>query len=188
MRGKGTFVAKSIPVLEQFFIADNLRDIVRNAQKYKVKLVSFKTIKVKDARISSEVKTYLNLSDEDGITRIQRIRRLNSVPIYFTENYLLTDIAKNIARKDLIKIPLLMILENKLGIKITDGQMTIEAIPADPEIAGMLNCLTYDPLILRKIYYRYKNNVPLEIVINFMRAEYFKYKTNIDAKSFSAPG
>lgn len=59
--GKGTFVAKSIPVQKQFTITDNVSDIVRDAQRYRVKLLSLKTIKVKEARIpgtSSRTSTF----------------------------------------------------------------------------------------------------------------------------------
>ena len=182
--GKGTFVAKAIPVSKQFVFTENVRDIVLDAQRYKVKLLSLKTIKVKEARIPRDIQSYFHLSEEDRITRIQRIRTLQSVPIYFTENYVPVPVAEGITEKALSQVPLLMILKNN-GIRISSGEIYIEAVPADPDIADTLKCRTYDPLILRRIYYQYRSTEPLEIVINFMRAEYFRYRTNIDVRSFN---
>jgi len=182
--GKGTFVSEVIPVTKQFIITNSIRDIVLDAQRYEVKLHSFQTIKVKDSRIPRKIQTFFNISNREEVLRIQRLRQLKGVPIYFLENYLPQDIGNRITKKDLQKLPLLKILKDKLGINIGGGDISIEAVAADPDIANILECQTYAPLIFRQIHYRSSSNNPLEIVINFMRAEYFKFQASLDTDGF----
>jgi GntR family transcriptional regulator len=182
--GKGTFVSEVIPVTKQFIFTNSARDIILDVQRYEVKLHSFQTIKVKDSRIPQKIQTFFNLSNLEEVVRIQRLRYLKRVPIYFIENYLPIEIGYQITKKDARRLPLLKILKDKLGINIGGGDLSIEAVAADPDIANILECQTYAPLILRQIHYRSSSNNPLEIVINFMRAEYFKYQTSIDTQGF----
>jgi len=182
--GKGTFVSSVIPVTKQFTITNNVRDIVVDAQRYEVKLHSFQPIQVKDTRIPKEIQSFFGFSNGDEIFRIQRLRLLKGIPIYFLENFLPVDTARHITKKDLHTKPLLQILKERIGLRIGGGDIYIEAVPADPDIADILQCQTYDPLIFRQIYYRYSTNDPFEIVISFMRAEYFKYKGSLKAENF----
>jgi GntR family transcriptional regulator len=181
--GKGTFVADTISVPKQIMFTHMMRDIVLDAERYESKLLGLQTIRAGESRIPKDITSFFNITKDNEIVRIQRLRLLKNVPIYYIENYLPLDIAKNIEKKDLAKLPLMKILREKLGIKVGGGDLYIEAIAAEPDIADVLKCETYTPLIVRRVLYRHESGDSLEFTINFMRAEYFMYKTSVDTKT-----
>jgi GntR family transcriptional regulator len=181
--GKGTFVAEAISVTKQIMFTNKVKDIVQDAERYETKLLGLQTIRVGESRIRKDISAFFNMTKDDEIVRIQRLRLLRDVPIYYIENYLPLDTAKNIEQKDLAKLPLMKIMKEKLGIKVGGGDLYIEAIAAEPDIADVMKCQTYTPLIVRRVLYRHESGNPLEFTINFMRAEYFMYKTSVDTKT-----
>jgi GntR family transcriptional regulator len=181
--GKGTFVAETISVTKQIMFTNKIKDIILDAERYETKLLSLQTIRACESRISKDIKMFFNIAKDDDIVRIQRLRLLKHVPIYYIENYIPLNIAKNIEKNDLAKLPLLKILKEKLGVKIGGGDLYIEAIAAEPDIADVMKCQTYTPLIVRRVLYHHESGYPIDFTINFMRAEYFMYKTTIDTKT-----
>jgi GntR family transcriptional regulator len=183
-RGKGTFVAEKIPVTKQFIVTGDVYDIVFDAARYDVKVLGIDTIKIGETRAAQNIKKFLNLSNEDEITWVRRIRLIKGVPILYLENFIPLSIGKYLTVQDLSERPLLKILKEKAGIKIRRGEMYIEAIRAEVDIARILKCQTFDPLIFMHFYYWFSSDDPFEIANLFMRAEYFKYKVSLDAKGF----
>jgi GntR family transcriptional regulator len=182
--GKGTFVAENIPIKKQFVMTGGVREIVQDAARYQVKALGVEKVKVRETRIARDVKNFLHLNNNDTIGVIRRVRLLDGTPIYFLENFIPIDIANNLTMKDLSTKPLLKILKEKIGLVIGRGEMFLEAVPADDDIAEILEFEPFDPLILMQLYYWFESGAPLEIVNIFMRPDYFKYKVNIDAKGF----
>jgi GntR family transcriptional regulator len=183
-RGKGTFVSETIPVTKQFLITNNIPGIVLDASRYEVKASDIQMVRVKEARIAKQVQTFFRLSDEEEVGWIRRIRLLKGVPIWFLENFLPLGIARSLTQEQLSKKPLLEIIKEKTGLIIGRGEMTLEAVPAEPDIAELLHCQTFDPLIHIQVYYWLSTGEPLETANSFLRAEYFKYKVDIDPKGF----
>jgi len=181
-RGRGTFVSETIPIVKQFTLLGSLPEVVLHAEKYKVKLYGIKEMEVKETRIPRNITEFFGLSKNSRITRIQRLRLLDGVPIYFLENYLSTDIAQQLTSKELSRRTLLSILKEKVGLAIDRGEMYIEAVPADIDVSELLQCQPFDPLILRKVHFWFESGDPFEVVLTFMRPEYFRIKINVDTK------
>ena len=78
--------------------------------------------------------------------------------------------------KELSKRPLLEILKEKIDLTIGKGELYIEAILAEPEVADILKIKIFDPLVLLKLNYWFPSGDPIETVNFFIRADYFKYK------------
>lgn len=180
--GKGTFVGETISVTKQFTFTNQIKDIVEDAQRYETKLVSLQTIRVNKSRIPKEIEMFFNISRDDEIVRIQRMRLLKEVPIYYLENFIPLDIATNIDKEDLIALPFVKILKEMLGITIGSGDLYVEAVVAEPDISNIMKCQISSPLIVRRTLYYDQSSNPINLTINFMRAEYFMYKTKIDVK------
>ena len=89
-----------------------------------------------------------------------------------TDEYTLEDIAE---KKAIIKI-----LQEKMDLKIGRGDMYLEAIPADPDIAKILRCQVFDPLVRAQVFFWFPSDEPFEIVNYFIRADNFKYKIDIE--------
>jgi GntR family transcriptional regulator len=183
-RGKGTFVSEKIPMTKQYIITNGIPDIVLDAARYEVKAFDIQRVRVKETRVSKDVQTFFKLSSEDEIGWIRRIRMLKGIPIWFLENFLPVSIAQYLSKEELSEKPLLKIIKEKNGFAIGRGEMYLEAVPAESDIAKLLHCQTYDPLIHIQVYYWLPSGEPLETSNAFLRADYFKYKVDIDPKGF----
>ncbi len=183
-RSKGTFVSDDIPTTKQIIFSGGVRDIISDSKRYETKPFGIQTMKVGETRAAKRVKDFFNLTKNDEINRIQRLRLLKGMPIYFLENYMPFDIAKHLSVKELSEEPLLELLKKKIGIKIERGEMYIEAIPVGPQIAKILKCQIYDPVVLIQIYYWFPSMKPFQHVDIFIRSDCFKYKIELYAKDF----
>ena len=113
---------------------------------------------------------------------MQRTGLLNGEALYFLENFLPPKIAALITPQELYEKPLLKTLMEKTNIVVGHGEMCIEAAPAEPDIANILNIQTFDPLILRQLSYYLPSGEPFELVFCFMNPDYFKYKMEIKSE------
>ena len=183
-QGRGTFVSESIPVTKQFLITGAIHDVLLDAARYEVKTFEPRVITVGETRVPKVLQTFFKVSNDHQIGWIERIRLLKGVPIYFVENFMSPAIAKYLTKSELSKKPLLKIIKEKSGLSIGRGEMYLEALPAEADIARVLDCQTYDPLIHIQVYYWLSTGEPLETANSYMRADYFKYKTEIDPRGF----
>jgi len=182
--GKGTFVAEEMPLQEQFVVTGNVYKFVRDATRYVVKSLGVERIKIRDTRIPRELSDFLNLPREEEISIVKRVRLLDGEPFFYLENYIPTEVAKHLTSAELAEKPLLTILREKINLVIGRGEMYIEAVPAEPDVAEVLAAQVFEPLILMKTYFWFQSGEPFEIVSSFMRADQFKYKVNLDGLDF----
>jgi GntR family transcriptional regulator len=182
--GRGTFVAEDIPVKKQFVFTGGVHDIVLDAQKYKAKPLGIENIVVSEARYARDVAEFLSLNMDDPIVLVRRVRLLKGTPIYFLENFMLPTYGEHLSESDLAQKPLLKALKEEIGLSVGRGEMFIEAVPADPDVAEILEAQIFEPLILFTVQYWLASGEPFEVVNCFMRPDYFKYKVEIDAKGF----
>ena len=183
-QGKGTFISDSIPVTKQFLITGDIYSVLRDAERYEVQTSEPQLTTVGETRVPKVLQGFFGFSNDREIGRIERIRLLSGVPIYFLENFMPPEMVGLITKEELSKEPLLRILKERSGISIGRGEMYLEAVPAESDIAGLLDCQTYDPLIHIQVYYWLSSGEPLETANSYMRAEYFKYKTEIKPMGF----
>ncbi len=182
--GRGTFVAQNIPVKKQFVLTGGLHDIMLDVQKYQVKPLGIENIVASEARYPRDVANFLTISMKDPIILLRRVRLLKATPIYFLENFMPQHYGQHISEAELAQKPLLKILKENIGLAVGRGEMFIEAVPADPDVAEILEAQIFEPLILLTVHYWLTSGEPLEVVNCFMRPDYFKYKVEIDAKGF----
>jgi GntR family transcriptional regulator len=186
-RAKGTFVAETIPMRKKFVITNKVYNILKDADRYEIKNVDLKIIKVKETRNARMVRGFFNLTNEDSICVVQRTRLWKGIPMYYIENIISPSLASHLTLKELREKHLLMILEEKMGLTLGRGEMYIEAVPADPDVANILSMQIFEPLILRELYYWFPTGEPFEIVDSYMRPDYFRYKVDLDMKSLFGP-
>ena len=186
-RAKGTFVAETVPVRKKFVITNRVYNILVDADRYEIKNVDLKTITIGETRNARTVREFFNLTNEDPICVVQRTRLWKGIPMYCIENIMSPSIAHHLTVKELSKKHLLKILKEKIGLTIARGEMYIEAVPADPDVAEILNMQIFEPLILRRLCYWFPTGEPFEIVDSYMRPDYFRYKVDLDVESFGGP-
>jgi GntR family transcriptional regulator len=183
-RAKGTFVAPNVPERKKFVITNEVYNILEDADRYEVKNVDLKTVKVAETRNARAVREFFNLTNEDEVCVVRRTRLWNGIPMYYLENILPPSIVQHLTVKELGEKRLLRILKEKIGLTLGRGEMYIEAIPADPDVADILKMQIFEPLILRQLCYWFPTGDAFEIVNSYMRPDYFRYKVELDVKSF----
>jgi GntR family transcriptional regulator len=184
-RAKGTFVAEDIPEkTHQFLDMNDVYSLVRDASNYQVKSVEILPTTVKNSRYPQDLMAFFEISLDDPIAVVRRVRMIDRKPVVLLENNMPTDIAKNLDEKALMNKSLLKTLKEKIGLSMGRGEFYVEAIPAEPDIAEFLMTELLEPIISVKVYFWFPDGKPFEIVNCFTRADYFKYKGSISADHF----
>jgi GntR family transcriptional regulator len=178
-RGKGTFVADVIPESRQN-IHTSLNEMVRTLSKSQTRPLEIKKIKISESRIPKDICTFFQMSKEDDIGRIRRLVTLDKV-LYFYENYMPVDITKHLTKKELAeKRSIQRILKSRAGLKVSKGEMYLQAMPAERDISELLECRPFEPLIHVQTYFWSEPQKPFEIVNRYLRACNFKYKVDVN--------
>jgi GntR family transcriptional regulator len=180
----GTFVAENIPVPKQFVVTGGIYDIVTDSTRYQAKPLGIEIKNASEVRNSRTIREFMGLTSEDLVCVVKRIRLLEGIPIYFIENFTNPEIAEKFDFEELSRKPFLKILKEKIGLTIGRGEMFIEALPAEADLAELLQIQIFDPLIFMQVFYWFPSGKPFEIVNLFMRSEFFRYKVELDSKGF----
>jgi DNA-binding GntR family transcriptional regulator len=143
------------------------------------------TVTVGQTRVPRNVRNFFGLTNDDDIVLLRRVRTLRGVPVYYLENFLPTGIAKEISLQQLRTTPLLEILSKKFPLAIERGELFIEAVPAEPDVAHLLRCGIFEPVASILVFYSFPSAVPFEIVNCFVRGDRFKYKVTLDRIEWS---
>ncbi len=171
-RGEGTFVTQN----EELIQAMSLKHIGM-ANELLLPLMKSTTSTVEKTKIepSPIVREKLELKKKDShVIMIKRDRLVPEGFRAFTINYLPLDIGNQIHEKDLLKKPLLKIMEDDLKINFIEAFQTIEASFADEETALHLGILPGNPvLITERIMYAEKGR-PVELVNTIYEAGLYK--------------
>jgi len=172
-RGEGTFVTRNQHLISSFGLEFTgfMDDLFYQISKSKTKSVNLTRILT-----PKPIKEKLELgNDQEEIIQIKRLRFLEDKPFAFTLNYLPLKIGGRIRKKDLLKKPLLQIIEEDLDIRFTEAFQTIEASFADPEVSEQLGVVPGAPILLvERIMYTQKRK-PVEVVQSSYRGDLYKY-------------
>jgi len=175
VHGKGTFVAADTPHrLQTVKYAGFLEDLQERVLKLTVT-----DVEMRQVAAAPDIAAMLGLAPGTELTRIRRLRHIDNEPFSFTVNYLAVDIGRRIRAKDLYSVPLLKILQKDLRIPIVRAQETIDAVPADPEVAQRLGITVLHPVMhMRRVMFTTANR-PFEVVETFYRADKYHYSVNL---------
>jgi len=175
VHGKGTFVAADTPRrLQTVKYAGFLEDLQERVLKLTVV-----DVEMQQLAAAPDIAAALRLEPGTELTRIRRVRHIDDQPFSFTVNYLPVDIGKRIRAKDLYSVPLLKILQTDLRIPIVRAQETIDAVPADPEVAQRLGITVLYPVMhMRRVMFTTADR-PFEVVETFYRADKYHYSVNL---------
>jgi GntR family transcriptional regulator len=175
VHGKGTFVAADTPHrLTTVKYAGFLEDLQERVRKLRVIDVDMRPVTA-----PADVASTLGLDAGSEVIRIGRSRQIDDEPFSYTVNYLPVEIGTRINAKDLHTVPLLKILQMDLRIPIVRAQETIDAVPADPEVAQRLGIpVLYPVMHMKRIMFTTADR-PFEIVETFYRADKYHYSVNL---------
>ena len=175
VHGKGTFVAADTPRrIQTVKYAGFLEDLQERVLKLTVT-----DVEMQQVAAAPDIAALLGLEAGTELTRIRRLRHIDKEPFSFTVNYLAADIGTRIRARDLYSVPLLKILQTELRIPIVRAQETIDAVPADPDVAQRLGITVLHPVMhMRRVMFTTANR-PFEVVETFYRADKYHYSVNL---------
>lgn len=175
-RGRGTFVSGKADLLELPRFTGSIEDLVLMGKRTETRVIESAWIDPPD-----NIRVRLKVKDEK-VLRLEKVRNIEGVPFSHVFNYLPPKIGKKVPM-DLVKSkPMLMILEDDLGVRATEADQTVEATIADAEVASLLEIRAGDPLLkAERTVYDVKGN-PVEYVSVMYRADKYAFTMKLKRK------
>jgi len=175
-RGKGTFVSETAGKFELPRFTGSIEDLVMMGIRTTTEVKDFSWIDPPE-----NIREKLQI-DKGKVLRIEKIRSIENSPFSHVFNYLPPEIGKRLPG-DLVKDkPMLMILEDELGIRAIEADQSVEATIADAEIASLMDIRVGDPLLkAERTVYDVKHN-PVEYVSVLYRADKYTFTMKLKRK------
>lgn len=172
-RGKGTFVAEKIGDFGLPPFTGSIEDLVLMGIRTSTEVLATDWIDPPD-----HIREKLQVAS-DQVLRIEKIRSIDGSPFSHVFNYLPPDIGKRVPQELVPFKPMLMILEDELGIRAAEADQSVEATIADAEIASLLDVRAGDPLLKsERIVYDNKARA-VEYVTVLYRADKYAFSVKL---------
>jgi GntR family transcriptional regulator len=88
---------------------------------------------------SREISSRLRLPADEPVVYVERIRRLNGLPLSLDLTYVARDLGEPLLGEDLARNDIFVLLERIAGQPLGTAEVTIEAVNADPHSAATLD-------------------------------------------------
>jgi GntR family transcriptional regulator len=174
-RGKGTFVAETGFPVDTPKLTGSMEDLILMGIQTSTKILNTSVVDPAEA-----IRNRLELEASEQVYRVEKVRSVEKEPFSYVINYLPFRIGEKINMESLRLKPLLMVLEEDLGIRANGADQTIEATVADALVAPLLGIRVGDPLLkVERTVYDVKGK-PVEYVSVLYRAD--KYFFNVKLK------
>jgi GntR family transcriptional regulator len=174
-RGKGTFVVEKAFAVETPKLTGSMEDLILMGIQTSTKILNTSIVDPPET-----IRTRLELKASEQAYRIEKVRSVEKDPFSYVINYLPSGIGERISMETLRVKPLLMVLEDDVGIRTSGADQTIEATVADALVAPLLDIRVGDPLLkVERTVYDTKGK-PVEYVSVLYRAD--KYFFNVKLK------
>ena len=176
VQGKGTFVAPELPkVLQPIKYSGYLEDLYQRVQQLEVVNVEMTRLPPTDF-----VRGVLHLpASAREIVQIKRCRHVDGGPFSFTINYLPVEIGSRVDPEVLKTVPINTVFERDLKIPVLRAEETVEAAPANPEVAEQLSIpVLYPVMHVTRIMFT-EHDRAFEVVETFYRADKYHYSVNL---------
>ena len=144
-------------------------------------IVLAKNKKIEEAIVILEKLEKLLLTKAgEEVLKVEKVRLVDRQPFSHVVNYLPAEIGKRINLKKIKAEPILLILEDELGISVSNAVQTIEAALADIEIAPHLDVQVGDPLMKVERTVFGVDGQPIEFVSVLYRADKYCFTVKLE--------
>lgn len=174
-QGKGTFVATHHEARSQFRF---LRLMPDTGEAH---YPDNRIIEVKRLRAPAEVARQLDIKSGDSVIFIKRIQSFEGVPTILEELWLPGVIFKGLTAERLIeyKGPMYGLFESEFGTHMIHAAEKIRAVPAEPEVAELLEVALGTPLLsVERVSFTYGNK-PVEVRRGLYRTDTHHYQNEL---------
>ncbi len=175
-RGKGTFVSENTHTLELPRFTGSIEDLILMGKRTKTKVIESSWIDPPDI-----IRQRLKVKDAK-VLRIEKIRHIEGDPFSHVFNYLPPELGNKLPMALVKSKPMLMILEDELGVRANEAEQSVEATIADVADASLLDIRVGDPLLkAERTVYDVKGN-PVEYVTVVYRADKYAFTMKLKRK------
>ena len=168
--GRGSFV--SHPKIEQD--ADQVMGFFTRAMMKVALVASAKILEMKEFSAPKFIKSKLQLSDDESIIFVKRVRYANDEPIAIESEYFISDVGRKLFNEDLHG-SIYEILQDKYDYVIHRSENTIEASIADSETASILNIDENNPIFMIHRVVFLADGTPFEYSEDIFRADRIRF-------------
>jgi GntR family transcriptional regulator len=173
-RGRGTFVAERSARVRPTRFSGSIEELIAQVSSSSVRVLDYKTIEAPE-----DVAEKLNLPEGEQVVRIDKVRLIEGKPFSVVVNFLPRETGEKIRPEDLSESPLLVVLEEKLGIKADEAVQSVEATIAGAEIASLLDIRVGAPLLKVERTVFDVESKPVEHVSVLYRADKYFYTVRL---------
>ncbi len=141
--GAGTFVVAQKAVQD----LDRLRGLAESFETGSSRIVN-RVLLAELMPATPIVAERLELSPGTPVVALERVRLLDGEPLSLDASYLTADIGAPLLNMDLAGRDVFGLVEAELGLQLGSAAVAIEAVAADPTVAGLLSIRPGAPLLL----------------------------------------
>lgn len=173
-QGKGTFASKpkamqDVQHLEGF----------AEAMTSKGYDASARILSVREITPNKDVQERLDVAAKDGVIEVVRVRYLNGEPVSLDTSFFPVVVGKQLLSKDLTG-DIFPLLENELHLPLGKAEISLEAMPANAEVAQELGMEVGSPIMWVKRLVRDIHGHALDYEYLAIRGDSYQYHFEID--------
>ncbi len=173
--GKGTFVAE--PKINEGLITRLTgfhEDMARQGYNTVSQVLSQETVPAE-----GHIAKSLQLTHNDTVIKLKRVRSVNGIPIQVVTSYLNHDLCSSILNVDFTHQSLYAFLKSECNITIARGKRYIEAVLATKEQALLLDLVAGAPLIKLESVSYLADDTPLEYYQAYHRSDRARFEVDL---------
>ncbi|MEM3112270.1 MAG: GntR family transcriptional regulator [Candidatus Anstonellales archaeon] len=173
-RGYGSIIRQGSLSLQPMKLTGSIEDLLAIGIKTRTRILHFGFISP-----PQNIAHHLQLEEDQQVLRIERIRYVKEGPLSYIINFIPFSLGKKVKARELIKEPLMNILEKKCNLKIKRAFQIIEATVADPQVAQYLEVPAGAPLLKVERTVYDMNDKPVEFLSVLYRSDRYHYSVEL---------
>lgn len=178
IQGKGTFVAN------QRITSSIVASLSFSAEMVGMKrVVHTKLLQKEEIKAPDTIARILNVSAEEKVYRIQRLRFVDEIPLSIQTSYLSPRLVPDLINKVFDDKSLFMVIKELYGLEVTDAYETLQAVKATKYEAMLLGINEGDAVFLLERVSKLKNGATLEFVKTILRGDKSKFYVELTGKA-----
>jgi len=132
------------------------------------------------------IRERLNVGDDQKVLRIEKLRSIEGSPFSHVYNYLPEAIGKKLPTEMAESKPMLVILEEDLGIRVAEADQSVQATIADADMASILKVRVGEPLLKAERTIYDVRGIPVEYVSVRYRADKYAFTVKLKRRKIKA--
>lgn len=172
IKGKGSFI--NGPKIEQ-----SLFKFYSFGRDYANLNIESVVVSVEEKNVNSEICKKLNLKENDRVTEIKRVRKLDGIPVIVESSYIPISIAPEISRYDLEKLSIYNIIEVEYNKQIVCAREYLDPSVTDEYYSKLLKVNKGTPVFITDRVTYTSGEMPIEYRVSIIRSDKFRFSVEL---------